>query len=527
MQIINAKVENFGSYESLEFDFKDQGLCLVAGPTGSGKSTLCDLTPWILFGSTAKDGGVDEVRSWGSDSPTKGSIQIQIEDRIIQIHRTRGKNSNDLYFENNTSDKVRGKDLNDTQKMINNLLGFDLETYLAGSYFHEFSKTAQFFNTTAKNRRLISTQIVDLSSIISIQNKSSDLLKRTKSELTQSQHNLEINSIYLDNAEKNILFKKKHMDSFEERRTSRLLDLYRKSELFEENKKKEIIQLKKSIPSQEVIETMVKELEELRAKIKSDICKECGAHLDNSLRLELKDRETKLQYLVYESKNIKSMLQKVMNNVNPYDQEFAEVEAETDDSADIIKELTTTKKKLDNLVEMYILEVEKLTEKVTDLELLQEVMETYRASQISSTIKFLEDNTNHLLSTYFDAEIKVLFSADSADKIDVVVYKDANECSYTQLSKGQRQLLKLCFGISVMKAVSNKSGIKFNTLFLDEALDGFDDVLKVKTFTLLQTLALDYESVFVVEHNNDLKTMFQNKYTVTLVNGKSVINEKD
>jgi len=59
VKILSCVLENFASYERLEFDFSPQGLTLIEGPTGSGKSTLCDAIPWILFGRTAKDGALD------------------------------------------------------------------------------------------------------------------------------------------------------------------------------------------------------------------------------------------------------------------------------------------------------------------------------------------------------------------------------------------------------------------------------------------------------------------------------------
>jgi ABC-type lipoprotein export system ATPase subunit len=97
-------VTNFGSYKHLEFDFNSNGLTLISGPTGSGKSTLCDIVPWILFGRTSKGGAVDEVRSWDAEEATTGTLMLH------GISITRSRKPNDL-----TIDGRRGKDLNDTQ----------------------------------------------------------------------------------------------------------------------------------------------------------------------------------------------------------------------------------------------------------------------------------------------------------------------------------------------------------------------------------------------------------------------------
>ena len=106
---------------------------------------------------------------------------------------------------------------------------------------------------------------------------------------------------------------------------------------------------------------------------------------------------------------------------------------------------------------------------------------------------------------------------------EVSIQKDGNEASFTQLSKGQRQILKLAFGCAVMKGVSNHKGIHFDQIFFDEALDGLDETMKSRAFHLLEELSIDHESVFVVEHSESLKSMFSNSYKVSLDNGESNI----
>src|ERR1700733_2695413 len=100
MKILSASVQNFASYKKLDFEFDGQGLALVAGPTGSGKSTLCDVVPWVLFGRTSKGGTVDEVLSWPGDEITSGVITIDDRSgRPFSITRTRGSKpkDNDLF----------------------------------------------------------------------------------------------------------------------------------------------------------------------------------------------------------------------------------------------------------------------------------------------------------------------------------------------------------------------------------------------------------------------------------------------
>lgn len=177
MKVLEVSVKNFGSYKSLDFDFRGQnGLTLIQGPTGSGKSTFCDIIPWILFGRTAKGGTVDEVRSWNTSEVTEGFAIIEYQPGF-SISITRKRKPNDLYYSTEDLEFNRGKDLQDTQKIINSILGMDFDLYLASSYYQEFSQTAQFFTTNAKTRRQICEQLVDLTMAVRLQDKLKECLK--------------------------------------------------------------------------------------------------------------------------------------------------------------------------------------------------------------------------------------------------------------------------------------------------------------------------------------------------------------
>lgn len=467
MRVISCSVQNFGSYKSLEFNFEDQGLTLIQGATGSGKSTLCDIIPWILFGKTAKDGGVDEIRSWQSNDLTYGSLLL---DSGVNIVRIRGNKANDLYFSTVPMAIQRGKDLNDTQKLINNLLGLSAEQYLSGAYLHEFSQTAQFFTTTAKNRRAICEQIVDLTLAKKLQEKTSTY----KKEL----------SIGINKLHSKQLTIKSNLELLQRMKQAEKT----KASTWEVNHKKTI----------EYTGACYDKFEKNRKKIISNSCKACGTVLAEPQEV-------------------------IDTSENPYATKLIEIEKEENPHSGAVKdftdELNDYNAKLLELEAQYIA----YGSDYSDLDTLEDVVSTLRSTLISNTIKYVESQTNDLLIKHFDAEIKVEFETTDNDKLEVSIQKDGNICSYTQLSKGQRQLLKLCFSVSIMQAVQNQQGVKFDQIFLDEALSGLDDTLKIKAFRLFAELATVYNSVFVIDHSTGLKELFDNKHTVELINGFSYI----
>lgn len=178
-------VKNFASYQDCTFDFSDLCLALISGPTGSGKSTLADFIPWILWGVTSKGGSVEEIRSWQCKEPTTGILDVEVDGVTIQVIRIRGSASqNDLYWHDFApGPAIRGKDLADTQKLLNQRLGMDSDGFLISSYFSQFSESDKFFTAKPKDRRDTLERISDLSTPVKLSEAASEARKLTKKEL--------------------------------------------------------------------------------------------------------------------------------------------------------------------------------------------------------------------------------------------------------------------------------------------------------------------------------------------------------
>lgn len=468
MKILSASLQNFASYKELTFDFADQGLTLIQGPNGAGKSTLADAIPWILFGKTAKGGAANEVLTWPGSQTTTGSLKFH--DGTV-ITRVRGA-SNDLFIQNDAikAGRGRGKDLLDTQKMINQILGINYDLYLAGSYYHEFSQTAQFFNTTANNRRLICEQLVDLKLPIKLQSAIS---------LERKARNKSLEGLMVEAAQlhSNITVLQRY-----EATEKVKFNLWEKAHKWDK----------------EIAAKAYQDFESGRDQVLTNQCNSCGT-------------------VLAEPRHVHN------DSVNPYLKRLAELEQAINPYAgatkDYFEEINAKSMELGYLNQ----EILGLKIVVEELDLLEQVTESLRSTTIQNTIKFIGTNTNRLLTDFFDAEIRVEFETQSKDKLEVILSKDGNIASFSQLSKGQRCLLKLCFGVSVMQAVQNHHGINFNTLWFDESLDGLSDYFKVKAYRLFESIIQGYENIFVVEHSEALKSQFENSYSVSLINGNSVI----
>ncbi len=559
MRLLNAHVRNFGSYKDLDFDFQNQGLCLIAGPTGAGKTTLMDIVPWVLFGVTAKGGSVDEVCSWNS-SNTSGQLVVNIRDANITIYRSRSPN--DLFYIVDDGDRKRGKDTTDTQKQLNELLGADADYYLTSAYYHSFSQTAAFFTLNAKQRRQITEQLVDLglaNNLLSGIVDSRKDIKKQRDDLVQQQLIL---SPVLDSlgARLDTLATKEPL--WEDKHKVKMQDIRQQANNFEANVNLNLTEFEaEHIKRRVLLEYEIKELEEQaldktaidnkvnEAKAALDslagsICSECGSDTSSHDRLKHTHTLNKLEREQTEALRSSIALKQVRARLDTHNAKLGPALAKLQTTTNVyleqhksmLLEANPYTEQLQDTKNEYAIAlakrqtnqyfIDELSEDLADLDTLTEVHDTFRSALIQSSVARIQDGTNKLLTDHFDAVIRIDLVANEKDKLDITIHKDGNVTSYGRLSKGQQQQLKMTFAITVMRVVAMHNNSKISALFLDELGEGLDDELKLKMYGLLQVLSLEYESVFCIDHNEALKSMFTKRYEVSLIDGVSQIEEQ-
>ena len=574
MRIGKCIVSNFGSYANFAFDYSTPGLSLAYGATGSGKSTIPDVCTWLLFGVTAKDGNADDIRSWQApNAPTSGTLEVYLPTGDITITRVRGK-QNDLYFKTEAGETIRGKDLAETQKKLNAHLGFDADTYIASAYFHEFNPTGAFFIAKAKDRRNLFERLANLELPRRLAESTSHEKKQTKSEIEEIKLNLSRTAGKIDQVTSALQRAKNQSDDWVQGREAALESIEALLLSFESDKQRKITDLATKCSSFETsrntkVDDIIEKLEGLdrdirddsyftaqviairatqaETKAQADICPTCGTALgdceDTSFQdaLELiKEQKNHNQTLkLRHSYDIKE-LKRLQGEVNPYGTQmnaelarsnpyYDQLESEKTRINPYEEQITKDATLLINISDdkdRLTLELGTLEARLSDLSFLYDISANLRGELLKQAVRSIEAHTNETLETHFDAEIRCSFVLDGADSLDVTIHKSGHECSYKQLSKGQRGLLKLAFTTSVMEASANKAGVHFSNLFFDEALSGLDAQLCVKAFALLQELSLEHESILVIDHDLTFQSLFDRKFKVTMTDDISRIHEE-
>jgi len=144
---------------------------------------------------------------------------------------------------------------------------------------------------------------------------------------------------------------------------------------------------------------------------------------------------------------------------------------------------------------------------------------------IDSFIEQINILSNQKLSQMFDGILSLHISATSdnkkvtKEKITVTIYNKNEECSYNSLSGGER--CRICFALNL--AIAEVTNINFGFLMFDEILNGLDEVGKNQVMRVFKELESKYESVFVIDHTTEFKSLFTNNIMIRKSNGVSSV----
>lgn len=541
MRFHNCAVYNFGSYKTFSINFNNLGLTLLHGATGSGKSTIPDMPAWVLFGQTAKGGTVDNIRNWQANNEvTSGSLEVETSSGQIEVYRVRGSSSqNDLYWIGDNGEQVRGKDVKETQALLNERLGMDYDSYVTSAYFHEFNPVSSFFIAKSTDRRELFEKLTNLTLPKKIIERASNGI-RTVENLYES---TTTENIRLSGRRDQLLNSVEDMNlrirTFEERQRKIIEELESKEHLFEETKEERLEMLKKmrddlaysASPLEPQIEQERELIDQINA-LSDEVCNECGSLTNSARRLTLEIKLSQVRKeitlndgLIKEVDTVNKRIVELNSTVNFYAAQLEKERVRTNEFEEEVKRLKQRLAIYDEELVIIATKLNKFKKEISNFEHLIDLSRDLYALLLKYAIDLVQEETNRYLKTYFDSEIKVSFSMKDSDKLDVQIQKNGYNCFYKQLSKGQRSLLTLCFVASVMAASANKSGIHYDNLFFDEALDGLDAKFKVQAFSMFQELAYRHKSIIIIDHATEFQELFDKRYHVKLIGDISHIEE--
>lgn len=150
---------------------------------------------------------------------------------------------------------------------------------------------------------------------------------------------------------------------------------------------------------------------------------------------------------------------------------------------------------------------------------------------LDSVTPYLNKRANHYLSKLAGGTTEIEFSTQTRlksgevrDKFEVRINNKVGGTSYHSNSTGERKRIDLAISLALQDLVMTRSNGKFNILLYDEVFDGLDAVGCENAIQLLTEIQEGVPSVFVITHNDVLKSYFENTLTVTKRNGETTVS---
>jgi len=153
-----------------------------------------------------------------------------------------------------------------------------------------------------------------------------------------------------------------------------------------------------------------------------------------------------------------------------------------------------------------------------------------RSFMLDKVIPFLNEQVNKYLHILTDGGIQVEFNAvkrlasgEFRENFHVAVTNSKAAQTYEGNSGGEKRRIDLAVSLAINDLIAGRSGKRFNILLLDEVFENIDETGTYYVVKVLEELARNRSSVFVITHQDSLADYFHSEICVQRLDGKSQI----
>lgn len=570
IKFMNMEIKGFCPIQDLSITLGTEGIHLVKGNNGSGKSSFLNAISWCLYGKTLKNiKDVNTLESWRPNDYKGTMVKIFFEKdgsihQIIRCQEYKGKveeakgGNRLLYLIDGAQVKEKSK------PKIQELIEKDL-----GSSFRLFKNTITFgqrlqriAESSGPDKKALFEEAFEIGYITVAKNIAMVMKKETQQKYDEAYYRVKsITERYEDarksyekfrDSERN--YKKifrEQVDQIENKITLRHEKLVRLEKKFDENLltkslknlehlKRELTKLKKEelntnqqltkITSKkgvlEFIESIMGLLQKGEYKVAYNDLKTLSSHFKSSE--EIKDKKFKTQSKIYD------------------------VESFCREQEDIKDDITTLKGEITNLIkEKGNLRLERINiispqyrkqrkELKAKLEKHRKNCETQKKALENLNWVINDPLSNSGMKTFiFDASLKSLndclddyssiigfnikFTVNTeSSKRDFVtlIDKDGQLLQYEELSGGEQQLVNVAMAFALHSITSVSLGI--NLLFLDELFENLDKANIEIVMDLVKYIG-NGKSIYIITHQENFSISGSNTIKVKKDNGITTI----
>lgn len=311
-----------------------------------------------------------------------------------------------------------------------------------------------------------------------------------------------------------------------------------------EDYKEQIDEYLKSIRSSEAsikkLKFTLKEYKELMEEVEEEI-EATNDELKESTTLEQSRKKCSEELKVLESSKLSeekskarvtSKIESLQSQVEFFTQKLVEsgkqknpYESQLESEVAKIEKLNTEKDSLSEELKTY----------QDDMDILQFWLKGFSNSGIKSMLldditPFLNERANKYLQVLSGNHVHVEFSTQTQlktgemrEKFQIKVVNEDGGDNYISNSSGEKRRIDVAINLALQDLVASRANKKLNIMFADEIFDSLDSVGIDSVMKLLKMFSTEKSSIFVVSHNLELQSEFENHLVVTKHGGYSSI----
>lgn len=552
IQFGNIIIEGFCSIPYLELNLGSNGITVIRGATGEGKTTILSALVWGVYGKNLK--GKSDVNTWEKYRPknyngTKVEIYFGKDGKTHRITRclkykgeVNGAKGKDRLIYEIDAVEVSEKNKGEIQALINADLGMSYSLFMNSILFGQGMK--RLIQESSSDKKDLFEEIFELEYI----SKARDIAKGYYTEALREYN--EISQKHSSSKEKKQSVQrmlddlKKQANHVKNDLSSRVKVLEKKLSLLAKAKKEN--ELKETVTYKNRIEQRIQEArdnqKELLNKI-NDAKKKTRVSLEEFIGVIIKllkrgDIKNSLKRLMEVKKafgdieRLQDKCSKLADKISNYrdkleelrDQEYEanKVQRDIDLTHVEIKKLLSEKRAGVNLglIKKYKTQLSTISDKLQSIESEMEekrakvdnykwVMDDPLGNRGIKAFLFESslDRLNETLESYSEVlGFSILFYVDIQGvkkDFNTQIIMDGIEVSYEELSGGQKTLVNIAMVLAMNSMI--RRNCRINVLFLDEVFEGLDREYCDTVSKLLERISITEKlTVFMVTHQESI-----------------------
>jgi len=439
--MLRLELKNFRCWEKKSLDIPNNGIVLLNGNSGKGKSSILNS---ILYALTGK---LKNISTFGKKSTT---VELELDN--MKIIRSRGPNKLSVYISNQGKDDIILYENDEAQSIINSVFGKEFTTV---SYIDQLDKNSFIFLSPSEKMEFLENLLLkdfkvdDIKEKINMEiNNSKDLCIseigriNVLEELLTREKKIENENLVISQKDKDIIISSKNFEKILEKTTTNLSTSEKNQKICLGKLRKleeESLEFIKTQEKKKSIELILKTLENQLIQTISPETNETFIEDNYKQKIDVLEYQTKFyleqkEYLkykqIYDKYEEKYNQNKVILDKLRFDIPDSRVIIKYKKAIDLMVKLMEMETKMDNRIEVSDDEIQNLEKGIVTkrecVRIYEQSFKCYNCPKCKSLLK-LEDKE------------LILFSENTVNVIDIKEITDSISLDEKKLSQLQRQ----------------------------------------------------------------------------------------